>query len=275
MRNLIVNADDFGVTPGVCAGIRRAHAEGIVTTTTAMMNLPCAADELRRTHIETPGLGLGVHLTLTAGRPLSPELSVAGLLDSAGNFVRPPEFVRRLETLRLEEVEREWVCQIEAFLRLGLDLDHLDSHHHTSYLSPSLLDLMLELATRFGCAIRPPITEDETALAREMLADFPPEGAAHARDALQASAVMHADRLYVSFFNSTATRERLLEILAALPEGTSEIMCHPGLPDDELRRGSDYSDMRQRELECLVDERVRQAVRERGIHLRRYTDLHV
>ncbi|MCX6024842.1 MAG: ChbG/HpnK family deacetylase [Chloroflexi bacterium] len=273
MRRLIVNADDYGVTPGVCQGIRRAHREGAVTTTTAMMNMPHAAAELLRAHQETPALGLGVHLTLTAGAPLSPAQAMTSLIDPAGRFVRPPEFVVRLESLRMDEVEREWIAQIEAFLDLGLPLDHLDSHHHTSYLSPRLLDLMLDLAQRFGCAVRPAVTDEQSPLAREMIARFAPEGVAHALAAMRSTPVRHADRLYVSFYDTTATLERLLAIVGSLPEGTSEIMCHPGLVDEALRKASGYAEARQRELHCLIDPAVRQAIAGRGIRLCRYADV--
>ena len=273
MRRLIVNADDYGVTPGVCEGIRRAHREGVVTTTTAMMNMPHTAPELRRAHVETPTLGLGVHLMLTAGVPLSPAHAVTSLIDAAGRFVRPPEFVARLEDLRMDEVGREWEAQIEAFLALGLPLDHLDSHHHTSYLSPRLLDSMLGLAQRYGCATRPAVTDEKTSLAREMIASFAPQGVAHALAAMTSTPVKHADRLYVSFFDKTATLERLLAIVSALPEGTSEIMCHPGLVDEALREASGYADARERELLCLIDPTVREAIERYGIRLCRYADL--
>jgi len=273
MRRLIVNADDYGVSPGVCEGIRRAHREGVVTTTTVMMNMPDAAAELRRALQEAPDLGLGVHLTLTAGAPLSPAPAVTSLIDPSGRFVRPPEFVVRLESLRIEEVEREWIAQIEAFLSLGLPLDHLDSHHHTSYLSPRLLDLMLDLAQRFGCAVRPAVTDELSPLAREMIGSFAPEGVAHALAAMRSTPVKHADRLYVSFYDTTATLERLLAILGTLPDGTSEIMCHPGLMDEALREASGYAQARQRELHCLIDPTLRQAIAERGIRLCRYADV--
>jgi predicted glycoside hydrolase/deacetylase ChbG (UPF0249 family) len=69
---LIVNADDYGRTPGVSRGIREAHRRGIVTSTTCMMNMPAVVDDIALALEETPRLGLGVHLVLTSGRPLLP-----------------------------------------------------------------------------------------------------------------------------------------------------------------------------------------------------------
>ncbi len=173
----------------------------------------------------------------------------------------------------MEEVEREWIAQIEAFLALGIHLDHLDSHHHTSYLSPRLLDLMLEMAQRYGCGIRPAVTEEAVPLACAMIPSFAPEDAAHALAAMRSTPVKHADRVYVSFFDKSATREQLLGIIASLPEGTSEIMCHPGLADQDLRNASGYADVRAGELSCLIDSDVRQAIEGRGILLSRCADL--
>ena len=76
MKRLIVNADDYGRTRGVSAGIREAHLHGIVTSTTAMMNFPGVQADLARACDDCPQLGLGVHLVLTAGRPLRPAENV-------------------------------------------------------------------------------------------------------------------------------------------------------------------------------------------------------
>ena len=96
MKRLIVNADDFGRSPGINRGILEAHLRGIVTSTTVMVNCPAAALGLERALAEAPDLGIGLHITLTAGRPLSPP--------PAGG----PE---RVQAARLEESDgkaRRW-----------------------------------------------------------------------------------------------------------------------------------------------------------------------
>src|SRR5512135_1195324 len=80
-KQLIINADDFGRTRGISEGIIRAHKEGIVTSATAMMNMPGVANDLSKAKTEAPTLGLGVHLTFTAGRPLLPTEWVSSLID--------------------------------------------------------------------------------------------------------------------------------------------------------------------------------------------------
>lgn len=71
-KKLIINADDYGHTRSVSLGIRQAHLQGIVTSTTAMMNYPGADDDLRDSVKECPRLGLGLHLVLTSGCPVLP-----------------------------------------------------------------------------------------------------------------------------------------------------------------------------------------------------------
>ncbi len=147
MKNLIVNADDYGHTPGVARGIRQAHASGIVTSTTAMMNRPGVEKELQEAARACPDLGLGVHLVLTAGSPVLPPRQIPTLVDADGRFFRQGELEARLEAVNPEEARAEWRAQIEKFCAaLGHPPDHLDSHHHTSYWTPRLFAGMLELA---------------------------------------------------------------------------------------------------------------------------------
>src|SRR5438132_3219433 len=89
MKRLIVNADDFGRAPGVNAGVLRAHRDGIVTATTLMVGAP-AADDAARIARATPSLDVGVHLTITYGRPISDPSAVRSLVDHDGAFPRTP-----------------------------------------------------------------------------------------------------------------------------------------------------------------------------------------
>ena len=129
-KQLIVNADDYGRTASVSAGIRQAHLRGIVTTTTAMMNMSSVGNDIRLALAECPRLGLGVHLVLTAGRPVLPSERVPSLAASDGSFYKLPQMIAILQKLNPAELRAEWRAQIEKFLRTGAMLDHLDSHHH-------------------------------------------------------------------------------------------------------------------------------------------------
>jgi predicted glycoside hydrolase/deacetylase ChbG (UPF0249 family) len=112
-RRLIVNADDYGRTLAVSRGIRQAHRQGIVTSTSVMMNMPNADEDLHLAQLEVPRLGLGVHLTLTAGRPLCAPENVPTLVDDEGQFWRLEDFILRLDGINLNEVLLEWHLQAE------------------------------------------------------------------------------------------------------------------------------------------------------------------
>src|SRR6266545_2812134 len=102
-RQLVVNADDYGLTRGVSRGIREGYRLGIVTSSTAMMNMPGVGEDLRLALEETPRLGLGVHLVLTAGRPALTPDQVPGLVSSEGRFLPHDEFTSSRKQLDLAQ----------------------------------------------------------------------------------------------------------------------------------------------------------------------------
>ena len=120
-RQLIVNADDFGRTRGVSAGILRAHLEGIVTSTTAMMNMPGVAADLHQAKSEAPRLGLGVHLNFTAGRPLLPPEWCASLVDEHGHFLTQEAIMANPDRLKPDELREELKSQITTFKNAWAD----------------------------------------------------------------------------------------------------------------------------------------------------------
>jgi len=269
---LIVNADDYGRTPGVSAGILRAHLEGIVTTTTVMVNLPGAVEAVGKALTSAPRLGLGVHLNLTFGEPVTPAADVLSLVDRRGQFHSIQALVQNPSIVELKHVEREWKAQIDRFLSTGAMLDHLDSHHHVSLLRPDLWDLYLELARSHRCGVRLswPSEADAgplTDLSSPRLRRF---AELEAPLRLASANVPHPDYFFGSFYGSTATLEHLLELLATLPEGASELMTHPGVADQGLLTSSGYARYRGAELEALLSPSVLAALRTRGITLATY-----
>lgn len=256
---LIVNADDYGLTPEVSRGIREAHLRGIVTSTTCMMNLPATADEIAKALVQTPQLGLGVHLVLTAGRPISRPDTVPSLCTEDGRFYKLDPLQNRLTTIDPADVEREWRAQIAAFVAAaGRPPTHLDSHHHSSYFTPELFQLVLRLARELGCGIRLP--------------DGAPTGP-EVRALLDASAPPHTDTLFTGFYAEGVTLESLTAWLASLPDGTHELMTHPGFSDAELERISSYARPRDRERTVLTDPAVRAMLRTHNVELITFADL--
>ena len=265
MKQLIINSDDYGRTPDISRGIRAAHLQGVVTSTTCMMNISTTAKDIAVALRETPALGLGVHLVLTMGRPISAPETVPSIVDENGSFFKYTPLIEQLTSLILEDVKREWRAQIDAFIQAtGKKPTHLDSHHHSSYFSPGLFHGMLELAKEYDCAIRFPFTQisselEETAkYVPELIREFNPR---------------RPDVFFVNFYDQTATKEDLLNIIATIAEGTSEIMCHPGFVDESFAKESVYNFQRERELKILTDPAIKQAIETHGIQLINFADL--
>jgi predicted glycoside hydrolase/deacetylase ChbG (UPF0249 family) len=270
---LIVNADDYGRTPGVSKGIREAHQRGIVTSTTAMMNRPGIAEELRLAAEETPDLGIGVHLVLTSGAPLLPPERVRSITGDAAEFPNPRDLARRIAQIDRDEVAAEWDAQIQAFRRAtGREPDHLDSHHHTSYFTEPLFRLFLDAARRCGCAVRVPFPTQSG-----RCDGLPGEFDGAAREFLprlvRSGAVRRPDWFVGTFYDEDATYEHLVRILDQLGPGVSELMCHPGYADPALIAGSAYNRPREREIAILGDPTVRELLALRGIELISFSSL--
>ncbi len=268
MKQLIVNADDYGRAPEISRGIRDAHLHGIVTSTTCMMNIPTTAEDIAIALKETPNLGMGVHLVLTMGKPILPREKIPTVVDENGNHRKYDPFIENIPNLNMEEVKAEWRAQIEAFIKAaGRKPTHLDSHHHSSFFSPALLRTMLELAKEYECPIRYPLL-----LSNIDSREFS-ETAKHATDLLQEFNPRRPDVFFVNFYDVTATKEQLLNILNTVTDGISEIMCHPGHVDEAFAKESVYNFQRARELQILTDPSIKDAIKARGIKLITFAEL--
>jgi chitin disaccharide deacetylase len=260
MKQLIINSDDYGRTTGISRGIREAHLRGVVTSTTCMMNIPTTAADIAVALKETPKLGLGVHLVLTMGKPITPREASSSITDENGNFFKLDNFMKRTSNFNVEDVKTEWRAQIEALVKAaGRKPTHLDSHHHSSYFSPELFRTMLELAKEYDCAIRFPFTNDGPSELEETRQQVP--------SLVKEFKPRHPDRFVVDFYDEGATQDMLLNIINQVGDGTSEIMCHPGYADDAFANESVYNRQRERELKILTDPSIKDTIQANGIEL--------
>jgi predicted glycoside hydrolase/deacetylase ChbG (UPF0249 family) len=260
-RQLIVNADDHGLTPAVSAGIRQAHYEGIVTSTTTLMCRPSAADDLARLRAECPGIAAGVHLCVTEFRPLSPPAEVPTLVTADGTFRGFDEFRVSFDAIDLGELRRELVRQLEAFERIMGPPSHLDSHHHALVLHPPFAGVLLEIAATRGVPVRYFVRPPE----RPRCPLLSPASEAAIAALVERHGTPHADYFEYGFYGDGVSLARLLELARDLPPGVSELMCHPGLPGtDEGYAG------RSHEREILCDAALKPALADAGIELVAY-----
>ena len=286
MRNLIVNADDLGWTAGVNRGIAEAHRHGIVTSTSLLANGSAFADGVK-TASELPGLGVGVHLNLSDGAPIAPAERVKSLLNEDGEFAGGPEsLLMRLTTksVQAKEVEREWDAQIEKVRGAGIRPTHLDGHKHVQML-PGLFGIALRLAKRHGIAavrvsheaspLRTALSDGNESSGVTLKQGVQARGlkllARDAREKAERAGISTADYFCGIAQTGVLTKAGVQKLLSSLPEGTTELMCHPGYADEELRKShTRLQESRQTELEILTDKTIRKSVAELGIRLINY-----
>jgi hopanoid biosynthesis associated protein HpnK len=290
MKRLIVNADDFGMTEGVNRAVLEAHERGIVTSTSLFANgsaFASAAEIARR----TPALGVGVHLNLTEGRPVVNYSRIPSLVTSAGNLLPgPARLASRLLFGRatLAEVESEFRAQIEKVRAAGIAPTHLDGHQHV-HMWPSVFALTARLAQGYGIrAVR--CSRERRAPVRGLLHQKVPSGsrmlrqfgtaaalrllAIGGRASLRRVGVAAADYFYGVSWTGWLDAAAVEAVLRDLPEGTSELMCHPGYADAELAiMATRLQAQRELELDALTRPGIRNLVRELGIELISYRQL--
>jgi predicted glycoside hydrolase/deacetylase ChbG (UPF0249 family) len=284
LKNLIVNADDLGWTAGVNRGIVEAHLHGIVTSASVLANGPAfqAAVELARA---TPGLGVGVHLNLSHGEPVAEPELITTLLNDRGELEGGPEnLLLRLARRALlpREVEIEWDAQIQRVREAGINPTHLDGHRHVHML-PGLFEIALRLAKRHGIgAVR--ISHEESSLRaalstgeRQNASVVMKQGvqarglkllARDAREQAERAGIATADYFCGIAHTGELTREGVIHLLENLPEGSTELMCHPGYVDAELQKSpTRLQASRESELAILTDAGIRNLVASQGIRL--------
>jgi hopanoid biosynthesis associated protein HpnK len=273
---LIVNADDFGISTPVNAGIVKAHISGIVTSTTLLATGDAFEHALTMAKAH-PRLDLGLHLALVGQRPLLSPSRIPSLVDGDGMFHESVfAFTRRYLTSRIrdEEIERELDAQAEL-VRGRVSISHVDSHQHVHML-PGVRRIVIRLCNRHRIrAMRWPAERIRLRSVRSLsdvvrsaqLAALNLAGRIGGR-----SDVLSPDQ-FVGFLHGGRFQEStLLETLRTLPsEGLCELMCHPGLPASAERYPS-WGYAWPQELEALTAPRVIDYVRERGIKLTNYGD---
>ena len=246
-RTVIVNGDDFGLTPGINAGILDAHRHGILTSASIFASAPATAEAIAIAK-RTPTLGVGCHLTLVDGEPLSPPSTIPTIV-YAGRF-RATWGSLIADALRgrvsLVEIERELTAQIERLVTSGVRLSHLDAHKHV-HAYPPIFRIVVRLARRFGIErVRVPWERPALTLAcrhafdgksrRQALENLALTWWALADMRAAADAGLQVPRFFGRVLTGLFTPASFVSLLAALPPGTSEVMMHPGYVDASLDR---------------------------------------
>ncbi len=266
-KRLVVNADDFGFTPDVNQGIEEAHRRGILTATTLMANGAAFDDAVERARAN-PSLDVGCHLVLIGGSSL-----VTGK-------PFPVSVSRLMAALALGQLRPydELKAQIRKILDAGIHPTHLDTHKHT-HLAPPVLDAVARLAEEFDIRwVRRPFDFPMNAAPAPRLKRLTSDALGLLRRHFHRVLSRHGCRTTEHFAGFQITgRFRTAELVAllnALPEGSTELMCHPGRCGESLRRArTRLKESREHELEALVSAEVRAALERNGIELVNYRGL--
>ncbi len=280
-RRIIINADDFGLCEGVNRAVAEAHTKGILTSATIMTNIPAAAEAVKIAK-QLPSLGIGVHLNLTDGQPVSKDANVQLLVNTDGQFTYSPaklSFYSLVSPRFRNAVKVELAAQIRWAIERGLRPTHLDSHKHI-HSFPAIYPLVCGLAGQFKIpAIRFTFEPRSFSNMPGLLPDG--DGKKIARlnrimariNRLQNSSffktdmlfgVAHTGRIDTVFFRAAASYNRA---------PVAEIMTHPGFTDGLEKFRTRLVQQRKIELDTLCSEKARQYLANAGIKLVHYGQL--
>ena len=286
MRRLIVNADDFGLTYGVNRAIVEAHEHGIVNSATLMANGNALPHAIQLAP-SVPRLSIGCHVLLVDGSPVSDPAQVPSLMVSR----ETPRFRTAISDFALHclrgklvasEIEAEATAQIRKLQAAGIAVSHLDTHKHT-HLFPQVLHPLLRAAKNCGLrAVRNPAEPIRLArvatqpglwkrwaqvrVLNRLASDF--------RAAVRDAGMVTPEGTLGVLITGVMDERLLKAIIDRIPDGTWELVCHPGYNDDDLA----HIDTRLRasrvcELELLKSAEIRQELEKHGIQLISYRDL--
>jgi hopanoid biosynthesis associated protein HpnK len=285
VRRLIVNADDFGLTAGVNRAIVEGNQSGIVTSATLMANAK-ATDLAINLAKSQPSLKTGCHVVLIDGVPLAANLP--SLTDGSPRFrssLKQFALAAVRGKIAADEIQREVEAQIRKLQSCGVTITHVDSHKHT-HMFPRVLRPILRAAKAYGIrAVRNPF-EPIRCWPVGMVMAAPglwlrSAGvmafqifAAEFRRAVKEEGIVSTDGTVGIAVTGMLDQKKLLKILEVLPEGTWELVCHPGYSDSDLQvAGTRLTQSREIELSALTSEETKKALVRRQIELISYADL--
>jgi predicted glycoside hydrolase/deacetylase ChbG (UPF0249 family) len=243
VKRLIINADDFGLTPGVNQAIVDLHQSGALTSTTLMATANERNTAIQKSR-QLSSLGIGCHVILVDGAPISETSQLPTLTLPDGEF-RPTlgRFVSDLilGRIRESEIEAEAEAQIQSLQKDGIKITHLDTHKHT-HMFARVLRPLLRAALRCGVpAIRNPfepqwsIAATENApLTRSLEVKLLNTQQTTFLKLVQQAGLITTQGAIGVLATGTLDTNTLNSLLKAIPDGTWELVCHPGYPDPAL-----------------------------------------
>jgi len=279
MKELIINADDFGLSSGANRAIITAWREGILTGASLMVTGEACAEAVSLARVN-PGLQVGLHLTLVQGKATVPYGGFPSITDRAGNFPTDPVLAGMryffMKSQR-KQLKAEIEGQIVKFTGTGIPLTHIDGHLNI-HMHPVVFDILLTLMPKYGIGTfrlsRERLAND-LFVARRRVAGKAADAfifgrlAARCQPELDRRGIGYTAEVKGLLNSGRMTEDYLLKALDRLGDGVTEIYFHPGHPDEEMRKwmpGYCHED----ELAALTSSRVKEKLRSLGVVLRNY-----
>jgi predicted glycoside hydrolase/deacetylase ChbG (UPF0249 family) len=248
VKYLIINGDDFGLSESVNLGILSAHKYGSLSSTSIMVNMPHFEQAVTWAR-QMPTLGVGLHFNITEGAPITPFPQVCSLINDEGLFSAQQNHWTEAD------IEHELLSQYTKLLSTGIVPTHVDSHHHVHIVSPIVHQILTSFCRRLQLPYRknPNIPEP-----------------------LDQQRGLCTDQLILDTYDSPDRATRLISHLNRLPDGRTEIMCHPGHPQmiaTNLAHTQKEHYAQFNELRAVTDQRIPFILNEQHIQLIHYGQL--
>jgi hopanoid biosynthesis associated protein HpnK len=237
LKRLVITADDFGASVPINEAVEKGHRDGVLSAASLMVGAPAVADAVQRAR-RLPSLGVGLHLTLVDGRPVLPPRQIPALVEPDGRFANDPVRIGIklfLSPKIQQQVEAEIQAQFERFRTTGLPLDHVNGHQHF-HMHPVVTRAIARIAPDFGS---PPVRIPVEPFRQSWwaAADRPMQRLASwlfysvqtrgMRRSLAAIGLPLNDYVFGVNDSGAMVERRVLQFLEHLPDGVTELYCHP------------------------------------------------
>lgn len=255
MKHLIINADDFGYSKAVNLGIMESHINGVLTSTTLMANMP-GVDHAVSLLKDMPNLCVGAHLTLTCGKPMLGE-KVSTLIKENGYFFKLEDMENKVVQMDTSEIYEEWKTQIRYLLKKGVNLSHIDSHHHVHTFKEHE-EMIKVLSEEFNLPVRNCNNVLENKIRFLDLCNYNP--------------IRNMEEKYENV--RIECFKAIEEIIKKnIQYENTEAMCHPAFLDSYLLENSSFNIARIREVDILCDQLMRDLINKYEIKLCNYKNI--
>lgn len=280
-KQLIINADDFGIHPAVNEAVRKAATEGILTSTSLMAGGD-AFDEAVEMARSMPSLGIGIHLTLVGGiKPVLPPSEVPSLTWDNGVFCHDygKLIVRDLEgKISLSEVYAEWDAQIQKIMNTGLPITHMDGHQHM-HMWPHFYPIARDLAKKYHIScMRVPDEDVLFGMKDEHIIRWAAKNGLSLlsrmhRPDLKKNHIRTNDHFFGMLYGGHLSPERFAKFILQTKPGITEIMCHPSADTRAMENTFHWGYHGEDELAGLLADINRELIAKKQISLISYRDV--